>query len=64
MDKIITGFGVLLFTVGLVVGYASGIGLEHNVSIGFAQNWLIEAVAAFAFMVISGLMVFFGIRKF
>jgi hypothetical protein len=63
MDRIITGFGILLFTVGLVTGYASALGLEHNVSIGVTQNWLIEAVVAIAFMVGGGLMVIFGIRK-
>ena len=63
MDKIITGIGILLFIVGSVTGYASGIGLAHPVSISDSPNWLIEAVVAIAFMVVGGLMVIFGIKK-
>ncbi len=64
MDKILTGIGILLFIVGLVMGYASGMGLVHNVSIRPTPNWLIEAVIAIGLMVVSGLMVIFGIKKF
>jgi len=53
----------LLFIVGSVTGYASGIGLAHPVSISDSPNWLIEAVVAIAFMVVGGLMVIFGIKK-
>jgi divalent metal cation (Fe/Co/Zn/Cd) transporter len=64
MDRILTGIGVLLFIVGLVTGYASGMGLLHNVSVSVTPNWLIEAVIAIAFMVVGVLMVILGIKKF
>lgn len=44
MDRILASIGILLFIVGLVTGYASGMGLVHNVSIRPTPNWLIEAV--------------------
>jgi hypothetical protein len=64
MDSILTGFGILLLIVGLVTGYASGMGLEHHAAIiAPTQNWFIEAVVAIAFMVAGGLILFFGIKK-
>ena len=64
MNSILTGIGILLFIVGLVMGYASGMGLVHNVSIRPTPNWLMEAVIAIVFMVIGVLMVILGIKKF
>jgi len=65
MNGIVTGIGILLFIVGLVMGIISGIGLAQNVnSIGNAPDWPIEAEIAIAFMVIGVLMVTLGFKKF
>jgi uncharacterized membrane protein len=67
MSKILVGIGIVLFIVGLVIGYFAGVGLEHNLTasniISHITNYLIEAVLAIAFMVIGGLMVIFGLKK-
>ena len=65
MDRILTGIGILLFTIGLAVGIISGIGLVQNMnSIGNAPNWRIEAEIAIAFIAIGGIMAILGIKKF
>jgi hypothetical protein len=68
MDSILTGIGILLFIVGLVLGIVSGIGLVHSLTasnvIAPTPNYLIDAVIAIAFMAIGVLMVILGIKKF
>ncbi|MGA2523818.1 MAG: hypothetical protein ABSF65_06655 [Candidatus Bathyarchaeia archaeon] len=67
MNSILTGIGILLFIVGLVLGVFSGIGLVHNVTsepTAITTNWHLEAVTAIAFMVIGVLMVTLGFKKF
>jgi len=64
MNNIIVGFGIVFLIVGLVTGYASGIGLTQPVSPFPTSNWLVEAIVAAAFMITGGLMVVLGIKKF
>ncbi len=67
MNSIITGIGILLFIVGLVMGIFSGAGLAHNVTsepTALLPNYLGDAVIAIALMVIGVLMVILGIKKF
>jgi len=67
MDSILTGIGILLLVVGLVLGIFSVIVLVHSVTplpAANTINWLVEAVIAIAFMVIGVLMVILGIKKF
>jgi hypothetical protein len=63
MDRILMVVGISLFIVGLVTGYASGMGLVYHAAIRSNINWFVEAAAAIAFMVAGGLMLFFGIKK-
>jgi hypothetical protein len=47
MDKILVGIGIVLFIIGLVIGYFAGVGLENNLKasniISHITNYLIEA---------------------
>ena len=67
MNSILTGIGILLFIVGLVLGVFSGIGLVHNVTTeptAITPYYLGDAVIAIALMVIGVLMVTLGFKKF
>ena len=67
MNKILVGIGIVLFAVGLIIGYFAGVGLVHNVTalnlISHLTSYLVDAVIAIAFMVVGGLMVIFGLKK-
>ena len=68
MNKaILTGLGILLFLIGLIVAYFAGRGLITNVTVtnmfSHVYGYLIEAAIAIAFMVAGGLLVFFGLNK-
>jgi hypothetical protein len=67
MKRILVGIGIVLFIIGLVIGYFAGVGLEHNLTvsntISHITNYLIEAVIAIAFMVVGGFIVILGIKK-
>jgi uncharacterized membrane protein len=67
MNGIITGFGTLLFIVGLVVGILSVIVSVHNLTptlTAVTVNWHIEAEIAVVFLLIGVIMVTLGIKKF
>jgi hypothetical protein len=67
MNRILVSIGIVLFIIGLIIGYFAGVGLEHNLTvsnvISHITNYLIEAVIAITFMVVGGLMVIFGTKK-
>ncbi|MGD0203283.1 MAG: hypothetical protein ABSC20_05185 [Candidatus Bathyarchaeia archaeon] len=68
MNKaILTGTGILLFLIGLIMAYLAGRELTTNITVtnmfSHAYNYLIEAVIAIAFMVVGGIFVFFGVKK-
>jgi hypothetical protein len=68
MNKtILIGIGILLFLIGLIVAYFAGRGLITNISVtnmfSHAYSYLIEAIIAIAFMVVGGLLVYFGVNK-
>jgi hypothetical protein len=68
MNKaILTGIGILLFIIGLIVAYFAGRGLITNITVtnmfSHVYSYLIEATIAIAFMVAGGLLVYFGVNK-
>ena len=67
MKRTLVGIGIVLFVIGLVIGYFAGVGLEHNLMvlnmISHITNYLIGAVTAITCMVVGGLMVIFGTKK-
>ena len=66
MNRILTGIGILLFGVGLITAIISGIGLVYSRPTPTANvpSYLEDAGVAIVFVVVGGLMVFFGIKKF
>jgi hypothetical protein len=68
MNKsILTGLGIFLFLVGLIVAYFAGRGLITNITVtnmfSRVYSYLIEAAIAIAFMVAGGLLIYFGVGK-
>ncbi len=68
MNKaILTGLGILLLLVGLIVAYFAGRALITNITVtnmfSHVYSYFIEAVIAIAFIVVGGLLVYFGVNK-
>jgi len=66
MNGILTGIGILLFVVGLIMGIISGIGMvvSHPGPTANIPSYGVDAVVAIVFMIIGALMAVFGIRRF
>jgi len=64
---ILAGLGILLFIIGLIVAFFAGRGLITNITItnmfSHVYSYLIQAAIAIAFMVVGGILVFFGVNK-
>jgi uncharacterized membrane protein len=68
MNKaILAGLGILLLIIGLIVAYLAGRGLITNINVtnmfSHVYDYLIEAAIAIVFLVVGGILVFFGIKK-
>ncbi|MGA2386580.1 MAG: hypothetical protein ABSG33_08610 [Candidatus Bathyarchaeia archaeon] len=68
MNKaILTGLGILLLLIGLIIAYFAGRELITNITVtnmfSHVYSYLIEAAIAIAFMVAGGLLVYFGVNK-
>jgi hypothetical protein len=65
--SILVGIGIVLFAIGLVVGYLAGAGLVHNLTIlnmiSHIASYLIQAAIAIALMVVGGVLIAIGIKK-
>jgi TRAP-type C4-dicarboxylate transport system permease small subunit len=65
--SVVAGVGIVLIAVGLILGYFSGVHIEHTVTtvniLSEIGSYLWTIIIAAVIVAIGGLMVIFGIKK-